>query len=163
MSSTLPPSFAPANIELLERFLDALPKGFQIAIELRHPGWFTNRVLIDEAYALLQNSGAAAVITDTAGRRDVVHAAITAPTVFVRFLGNELHPSDYTRLEDWVARLKKWMAAGVTEVYIYMHHGTYVNVPELSAYFIEKANASWGSKLRAWEPVAGASPQLSLI
>src|SRR5699024_6606524 len=43
---------------------------------------------------------------DTAGRRDLLHMLLTSPTAFVRYVGAN-HPSDYSRLEDWIKVIKE--------------------------------------------------------
>jgi hypothetical protein len=45
-------------------------------------------------------------MSDTYGRRDCVHMELTTPEATIRFAGNNLAPSDYTRLDAWVERLK---------------------------------------------------------
>ena len=49
------------------------------------------------------------MITDTAGRRDCAHMHLTIPKVFIRYVGNSLHPTDYTRSDAWVQRMKYWL------------------------------------------------------
>jgi uncharacterized protein YecE (DUF72 family)/8-oxo-dGTP pyrophosphatase MutT (NUDIX family) len=63
----------------------------------RNRAWFEHGRLGDEVFALLAERGASAVITDTAGRRDVCHGSLTSRIAFVRFQGNQLHPSDSAR------------------------------------------------------------------
>ena len=46
------------------------------------------------------------VITDTAGRRDCLHMKLTSADIFIRFVGNSLHESDYQRIDDWVEASK---------------------------------------------------------
>ena len=57
-----------------------------------------------------------AVITDTAGRRDCVHQRLTTPFAFIRFVGNNLHPTDYSRMDDWVERIQEWFDQGLERV-----------------------------------------------
>ncbi len=46
-------------------------------------------------YNNLRNLGMGLIITDTAGRRDVVHMHLPVPRALIRFVGNSLHPTDY--------------------------------------------------------------------
>ena len=48
------------------------------------------------------------IIVDTAGRRDMLHMRLTTPSAFIRYVGAN-HPSDYTRLDDWVERIENWV------------------------------------------------------
>ena len=55
------------------------------------------------------------MITDTAGRRDCAHMHLTIPKAFIRYVGNSLHPTDYTRIDVWVERMKYWLDHGMEE------------------------------------------------
>ncbi len=109
----LPPNFAPKSFPQLKSYLESLPKLAEICVELRHPGWFNDKAVYDETFDMLKGLNMGSVITDTAGRRDLVHMRLSNKTAFIRFVGNNLHPSDYTRVDDWVKRLKKWMNSGL--------------------------------------------------
>lgn len=127
--------------------LSSVPEGAGLAVEFRHPVWFKDHCLRREAWDLLEAHGASTVITDVAGRRDVLHTSLSTPRVMIRFVGNELHPSDYTRVDEWVARLREWIEAGLEEVYFFLHHPGYENIPEISSYFAKKMNEACGLAL----------------
>lgn len=133
----LPEYFGPERTEALERFLEHFPNHIQLAVELRHPGWFepAGEAIL---FPLLEKFGAGAVITDVAGRRDVSHMRLSAPFTMVRFVGNGLHPSDYSRIDDWVARLKKWVEQGISEIYFFPHEPDNLLAPDLSVYLLGK-------------------------
>ncbi|MFN9379766.1 MAG: DUF72 domain-containing protein, partial [Bacteroidota bacterium] len=61
------------------------------------------------------------VMTDVAGRRDVLAIGATTDVVFVRFVGNLGHPSDGERLKQWVITLNEWVDAGIQEIYFFLH------------------------------------------
>ena len=82
-----------------------------------------------------------AVITDTAGRRDCAHMHLTIPKVFIRYVGNSLHPTDYTRIDGWVQRMKYWLDNGLQELYFFMHMHDEATSPELTVYLVDKMNA----------------------
>jgi uncharacterized protein YecE (DUF72 family) len=88
-----------------------------------------------------------AVITDTAGRQDVLHMQLTIPKAFVRFVGNSLHPSDYPRIDMWAKRLKQWIDAGIEEIYFFMHMHDEGLSPELTQYVVKKFNKVCGLDL----------------
>jgi uncharacterized protein YecE (DUF72 family) len=136
----LPPNFAPKNFEALEKYVSSLPNDFDVCVEFRHPGWFSDVKVFDETFEMLRKNKMGAVITDTAGRRDLVHTRLTNTTVFLRFVGNNLHPSDFKRVDDWVSRMKKWMDSGIENIYFLMHMHDEKDSPELSAYVIKKLN-----------------------
>jgi uncharacterized protein YecE (DUF72 family) len=91
-----------------------------LAVELRHPSWFQDKGVLAKFTAYLASRDIAFVITDTPGRRDVLHMANTASFAFVRFLGNALHPSDFARIDAWAARLAAW-APGLSSAYFFLH------------------------------------------
>jgi len=57
------------------------------------------------------------LLTDTAGRRDVLHQRLTSKTAFIRFVANDLHATDYKRMDEWITRLKNWIDNGLEEIY----------------------------------------------
>lgn len=131
--------FGPAKKKELFGFLQTLPKDVKWFFEVRHPAWF-GPAEQKELFNTLYKTGIGAVITDTAGRRDCCHMHLTTPATFVRFVGNRLHPTDYTRIDDWVKRIKKWLDAGLQELYFFMHMHDEAYSPELSLYLAEKLN-----------------------
>ena len=93
---------------------------------------------------MLREMKVGTVITDTSGRRDVLHMRLTTPVAFIRFVGNNLHPTDYKRIDDWVGRLKLWIDSGIETIYFFIHNHEELNSPELCKYTIQKLNAAKG-------------------
>jgi uncharacterized protein YecE (DUF72 family) len=151
----LPPVFAPFHLPLLAQFLAAVPSGFRVAVEFRHSQWFSGGKLRPEAAGLLERAGATAVMTDVAGRRDVLHMSLTNSTAMIRFTGNELHPTDYSRLDEWVAKLKGWFEAGLSELYFFTHQPDETTAPQLVTYITQKLNTRCGLTVREWKPYEG--------
>lgn len=79
------------------------------------------------------------VITDVAGRRDVSHGSLTAPFAFVRFVGDDLHATDFTRLDAWVDRLISWRAQGLEEAYFFVHQTDDLLAPETLVHLVRRA------------------------
>ena len=123
----------------LERFLDQFPDFIPLAVELRHPSWFAEPAF-DVLSALLQQRQVGLVITDTAGARDILHMRLTTPTIFIRFVGNNLHETDYQRLDEWAYRLSDWCEQGIESIYFFLHvHTKQTPHPaDLAAYFLQK-------------------------
>jgi uncharacterized protein YecE (DUF72 family) len=134
----LPPYFGQDRLALLEAFLRAFPRHIPLALELRHESWFKPTEKSEALFQLMGQTGVAAVITDVAGRRDVLHQRLTASRTLVRFVGNGLHPTDYSRADAWIERLAQWYEAGVAEVFFFTHEPDNLQAPELAAYFLEK-------------------------
>jgi hypothetical protein len=61
------------------------------------------------------------VITDVAGRRDILHSSVTAPWTMIRLIGNDLDPSDHLRLHSWSERIWEWTKLGLEETYLFLH------------------------------------------
>jgi uncharacterized protein YecE (DUF72 family) len=138
--------FGPKRKEELFKYLETLPKDLQFFLEVRHPDWFTLPAM-DELIYKLQKLKIGFVITDTARRRDVVHMNLTIPKAMIRFIGNDLHETDFKRLDDWVTRIKYWVDGGLQEVYFFIHCLNEAFAPELSQYLIKQLNAECGAGL----------------
>ncbi len=135
----LAPYFSPRQARVLANFLNILPKNLPMAVEFRHPDWFTNMRVWEETMELLKHHQATTVITDVAGRRDVMHATIPIPKLALRWVGNA-HTSDYTRIDEWVQKFKQWLQEGLEELYIFVHINDNHIAPELANYWITELN-----------------------
>lgn len=140
-------TFSPKRKQELFNFLLALPKDLQFFLEVRHPDWFAKEKEREDMFEFLKNHNMGAVITDTAGRRDCAHMRLTIPRVFIRYVGNGLHASDYTRTDAWVERMKYWLDHGLQELYFFMHMQDEATSPELTVYLVDKMNAACGLNL----------------
>jgi len=81
------PNFTVDDFKNAEKFLDRLPRGYDYALEFRHPSWQT-----EGAPDLLRHYNIASVITDSGDRKlkFLSEPIITADHVFVRFHGRLL-------------------------------------------------------------------------
>jgi len=143
----LPPYFQPRHMQALQRLLSHMPQGFPLAVELRHPSWFSDQVAQQELFAFLQAHNITAVITDVAGRRDVLHQTLTTPCAFIRFVGNNLHPTDYTRIDAWIQKLHFWLSQGLPTLYFLLHEPEKALCADLAVYMIQRLNALTGLHL----------------
>lgn len=133
-------TFSPKRKEELFDFLKTLPTDLQFFLEVRHPDWFKKDDIRQELFTTLTSLNMGAVITDTAGRRDCAHMHLTIPKAFIRYVGNSLHTSDYTRCDAWVERMKYWLNTGMEELYFFMHMHDEATSPELTVYLVDKIN-----------------------
>jgi uncharacterized protein YecE (DUF72 family) len=140
-------TFSPKRKEELFDYLKSLPKDLQFFLEVRHPDWFAKENIHNELFETLKEINIGAVITDTAGRRDCAHMHLTIPKVFIRYVGNSLHESDYTRCDVWVDRMKYWLDHGLQELYFFMHMHDEATSPELTVYLVDKMNKEIGLNL----------------
>lgn len=133
-------TFSPKRKEELFDFLKTLPTDLQFFLEVRHPDWFKKDNIRQELFTTLTSLNMGAVITDTAGRRDCAHMHLTIPKAFIRYVGNSLHTSDYTRCDAWVERMKYWLDNGMEELYFFMHMHDEATSPDLTVYLVDKIN-----------------------
>ncbi len=122
------------------KYLGTLPRDLTLFIEERSPGFFGDKKLMDRYYAKLGELKIGTIITDAAARKDVLHMQLTIPKAFIRFVGNSLHASDFSRIDSWAARIKKWMDAGIETVYFFIHMHNEGKSPELSQYAVHQFN-----------------------
>ena len=113
----LPAYYKEERLAKLARFLEDLPNDFKLAVEFRDNQGIVNEqineVLTNKAYPL--------IITDTPGRRDMLHMRLTSTTAFVRFAGAKLHRSDEQRLDQWAERIASWYKMGLRTLYFFVH------------------------------------------
>ena len=140
-------TFSSKRKEELFEFLKSLPKDLQFFMEVRHPDWFAKPDITEEFFTTLAALNIGAVITDTAGRRDCAHMHLTIPKAFIRYVGNSLHKTDFTRIDEWVKRMKYWLDKGMEELYFFMHMHDEATSPELTIYLVDKMNKELGLDL----------------
>lgn len=119
----LPPSFTVGQFRKVESFLDRLPRGYQYAVEFRHPSWET-----EGPWELLKHYNVAAVMTDSPEPQlqYLSNALVTADHAFVRLHGrnkgfwyNYLYSEE--ELEPWVGKLKD-VAEQTKTLYVYFNN-----------------------------------------
>ena len=138
--------FAPKYFDRVQNFIEYWPAELSLAVEFRHPDWFGDEEVAEDLYALLEEHNVANVITDTAGRRDLLHMRPTSNEVFIRYVGAN-HASDFTRLDDWVDRLESWTELGLGNIHFFVHQNNEKKSPELAAYFIKNLNDTLSTEL----------------
>lgn len=138
--------FGPKRKDELFEYLSSLPKDVQFFLEVRHSDWFI-KPTSDELFEKLRKLKIGAVITDTAGRRDCCHMHLTIPKTFIRFVGNSLHKTDFSRIDAWVERMKYWLDNGIQEIHFFMHMHDEATSPELTVYLVKKMNEVCGLNL----------------
>ena len=141
-------TFSPARKEELFKYLRSLPQDLQFFLEIRHPDWFAKEPVRAALFDTLKELNMGAVITDTSGRRDCAHMHLTVPKTFIRYVGNSLHPTDYTRVDEWIGRMKYWLDKGLKELYFFMHMHDEAFSPELTVYMVDKLNKECGLDLK---------------
>jgi uncharacterized protein YecE (DUF72 family) len=140
----LPPSYAPANRQDLEEFLESWPAEAPLAVEVRHTGWF-NPTQQDALQEMLARLHMARVMIDTRPIRNMqgdklLQASVyerlvqarerkpnlpvvmepTAPFTFLRYIGHPELAQNAPYLEEWAAHLAEWLKRGL-DVYVFCH------------------------------------------
>ena len=142
-----PPHFDYGRKAALFHFLQQWPKEFELALEFRHPSWFSDGHILPALEKYLQGQRIGLVITDVAGRRDVLHTSISSDFVMLRLIGNNLHPSDFTRAQTWAERLNSWSSAGLRRVFYFVHEPEDEKAPEMAQAVIRGLNEEAGADL----------------
>lgn len=140
-------NFPPKNFPQLKAYLESLPPSIKVNLEVRHKDWFAIQSVREELLQLLYELKIGTVIADSAGRRDVVHMELTTDEVMIRFVGNDLAVSDFTRMDAWVERLKIWKTMGLKTVWFFMHQDNESFVPEACDYLIKQLNEKLGTNI----------------
>lgn len=155
----LPPTFAYSDKAELFDFLKRWPDARELSLEFRHPSWFRQGRLLPALVEYLQSRGIGLVITDVAGRRDVLHVSISSDFVLLRFIGNRLHPSDFTRAAGWTSRFLRWQETGLRRLYLFIHQPDGAHVPEMTSFFLKTlTEAGW-----PMDRTPPNAPQMSLL
>jgi uncharacterized protein YecE (DUF72 family) len=140
-------NFSPKDFDRVVAFAESWPKEIPLAMEFRHTDWFNDEKVSQELYHLLEENNIANILVDTAGRRDLLHMRLTNDEAFIRYVGAN-HTNDYTRLDDWVSRIKQWKQQGLQKLHFFVHQNIEKESPLLSAYFIKKLNAELKTDLK---------------
>ncbi len=143
----LPNSYDSSKMNDLLDFLDQVAmSGF--AIELRHESWFKDEAVLKQVCNYFYKNNITFLMTDVSGRRDVLHQRLTTKTAFIRFIANDLHESDFKRMNEWTDRLKLWIDNGLEQIYFCIHTPNNVLLPELVIYFTTQLTKKTGIAVR---------------
>lgn len=141
-------NFSPKDIDRIEPFLLSWPKDLPLAMEFRHTAWYNNATVAMQLYTFLEAHRVMNIITDTAGRRDLLHMRLTTPSAFARYVDANDPDGDRSRLDEWVQRLKTWVDLGVEDIHFFIHQNHELESPLLAAHFIRGLNTKLGTSLK---------------
>ena len=144
----MPPNFKTTRIDDLLEYLQKIPDGFSVGLELRDTSWFDGSAFSEQLFDLMKEKQITAVITDTSRFRELVHMRLTTPEAFIRFVGNNLHPTDFERLDEWIDRIGIWMDMGLKRLWFFLHQHEEQYTPELAQYCAKKFHEKLGIELR---------------
>ncbi len=144
----LPPSFDYKKKSELHQFLKQWPREFKLALEFRHSTWFENGSVLPLLSEYLFQRGVGTVITDVAGRRDVLHSTVTSDFTMIRFIGNSLHLSDTLRMQLWADQIKQLQQHGLRRVFLFIHEPDDVLCPDMTNIAVDILNQKLGLGLQ---------------
>ena len=153
----LPPAFGPTQLTQLQAFLDFWPSEMRLAVEVRHPDFFTepHAATLNE---LLSRYNVARVLMDTrpirvgsAQEQQILQArerkpnlplqiALTSDIAFVRYIGNPGMESNEHFLTEWARQIGQWLTQGIT-VYAFCHCPFEEHSPDICARLYKRVTA----------------------
>lgn len=158
----LPNSYDSSKLnDLLDFFDQVAMSGF--AVELRHESWFSNEAILKQVCNYFYKNNLTFLMTDVAGRRDVLHQRLTSKTAFIRFIANDLHPTDFERMDAWTERFKIWIDNGLEQLYFFVHTPSDEALPELVSYFNTSLEKKTGIVLRKPAIIPPSQPNHTLF
>lgn len=151
----LPPSFGPKRIPILAQFLESLPEGAPVAVEVRHPDFFTpqaeaelhdclgafhaGRVLFDSRPAHESDSPDA----ESAQERKPNVPLVTDPLqsfAVVRYISSPVPAENEPFWDEWATRIADWIDEG-RDIYFYVHCPVELHSPTFARQFYTKVRA----------------------
>lgn len=140
----LHPNFSTKFLDRVLDFIELWPENVSCAIEFRDPSWYGENGLHPEVSAVMKARGMVHILTDTAGRRDLLHMQLTSKEAFIRFVAVN-HDLDHSRIEEWVKRIVVWKKAGLHQLEFFIHQEMKKERPFLASFFMEKLNKALGT------------------
>lgn len=139
----LPPTFTYNDKYDLFVFLKQWPDDFKLAVEFRHSSWFdgdsNQRTIKPSVRDYFQSRGISLVVTDVAGKREVLHGSVTGDCFVIR-LNGYLHSSDEVRSKMWAQRLQLLKTHGLSKAYCFMHQPGDEKILEFTKTFMSQIN-----------------------
>ena len=113
----LPQHFGMEKFDQLKTFLHNWPNEMPASLELRGDGMVHQQ----EVQALLVNHKMSLCVTDTPGRRDILHNYLTNEELYIRFAGTSDLAVNAMRIESWIERICALIDSGLQRVYFMIH------------------------------------------
>lgn len=122
----VPPEVGPEHLAEIVARVDALGLDLPVAVEVRHPAFFREGRLHGRLVEWLARTDRLAVVTDTPGRRDVAHASLPSPRLYLRLrmcgeIGPDAPAVDEARVTGWADRIAAWADRGLREAWVFVH------------------------------------------
>lgn len=156
-------NFSPKEFYALQTMLEEFPEAIPLAVEVRNEQWFSDQHIFEKYTSLLERLNVSNIITDTAGRRDLLHMKLTNSEAFIRFVGANHLPSDIPRLNEWVTRIQQWHSEGLQQLHFFIHQNADSEAPELAVHFIRALNRTMNLNLHVPVMTKQEDIQMSLF
>ena len=165
----LPPSFASSQLTQLQAFLDFWPPDLRLAVEVRHPEFYTVEANAEKLNALLQYYNASRVIMDTRPIRTgstqeqhmlqarerkpdlPVQIATTTDFAFIRYIGHPRMEVNEPFLALWAEQLAQWHKQGRT-LYVFCHCPFEQHSPSICFQLYQRIKALVPLPPLSWQP-----------
>jgi uncharacterized protein YecE (DUF72 family) len=143
----LPPSFDFTHLSQLEEYLSSWTTDVRLAVEVRHPSFYTQQHSL-KLNTLLRQYHVGRVMMDTrpirigsAEEKQILHArerkpdlplqiAVTSNFIFLRYIGHPRMEVNNTFLDAWAWQLAQWIEEGLT-VYVFCHCPYEIHSPDI--------------------------------
>ena len=179
----LPPSYGPSSMSDLAEFLTALTsKSIAIAVEVRHLGWFEEKISV-QLNALLMRLKVGRVLLDSRSMYDweaegdadpqlssnrrkpkvPLQPVVTADYAVVRYISHPMLLRNHDYLTGWVSQIDRWLSEG-KHIYFFVHCPKEEESPAVVRYLqrqLESADVSVPPL--PWNQLAQPPNQLSLF
>lgn len=150
----LPPAFGPDHMAQLEAFLAHWPSDVRLAVEVRHPNFYTEEHA-QALNSLLRQHSAARVMMDTrpirtgpAQEQQLLHArerkpdlplqvSVTTDFIFLRYIGHPRMEVNEPFLQEWAGQLAQWLRQSIT-LYVFCHCPFEVHSPVICRTLYER-------------------------
>jgi uncharacterized protein YecE (DUF72 family) len=164
----LPPSFSPSHLALLQAFLDFWPSDLRLAVELRHPDFYTKQSA-ELVNVLLGQYRVARVMMDTRPIRTgatqeqklletrqrkpnlPLEIASTTDFAFLRYIGHPEMQINDPFLDEWAQQLGQWLKQDVV-LYVFCHCPLEERSPDLCAALYRRVQAIVPLPASPWQP-----------
>ena len=164
----LPPSFDFTRLSHLEEYLSSWPTDVRLAVEVRHPSFYTEQHAL-KLNTLLSQYHVGRVMMDTrpirigsAEEKQILHArerkpdlplqiAVTSDVIFLRYIGHPRMEVNNTFLDAWAWQLAQWIEEGLT-LYVFCHCPFEIHSPSICSALYEKVRALTPLPPLHWQP-----------
>lgn len=164
----LPPSFAPSHLGRLQAFLDFWPADLRLAVEVRHPSFYTNqqaaalnnlleqyqvgRVMMDTRPLRTGDTQDQALLATRERKPNLpLQLACTTDFVFLRYIGHPQVEINEPFFDEWSQQLGQWLTQGKT-LYVFCHCPDEQYSPGLCVALYQRVQALVPLPPLPWQP-----------